>query len=69
VAQARTQLDSASVADTDIAVQRDQYEHAIAVLTDKPPAALDIPDSAASVAETLFTAGRRHAASDITRRL
>jgi NodT family efflux transporter outer membrane factor (OMF) lipoprotein len=46
VAQARTQLDSASVADTDITVQRAQYEHAIAVLTGKAPSALSIPDAA-----------------------
>lgn len=45
VAQAKTQLDSASVADTDITVQRAQYEHAIAVLTGKPPSALRIPEA------------------------
>lgn len=46
VAQARTQLESAQVADTDIGVQRAQYEHAIAVLTGKAPSALSIPAAA-----------------------
>jgi outer membrane protein TolC len=38
VAQAQTQLDTTRVADTDIGVQRAQYEHAIAILLGKPPA-------------------------------
>src|SRR5580693_10323282 len=38
VAQAQTQLDATRVSDTDIAVQRAQYEHAIAILLGKPPA-------------------------------
>jgi outer membrane protein TolC len=37
VSQAKTQLESASVADTDVTVQRTQYEHAIAVLTAYSP--------------------------------
>jgi NodT family efflux transporter outer membrane factor (OMF) lipoprotein len=45
VAQAKTQLDAASVVDTDIAVQRAQYEHAIAVLIGKPPSALTVSDA------------------------
>jgi NodT family efflux transporter outer membrane factor (OMF) lipoprotein len=40
VTQARTQLQAAQAAMTDIGVQRAQYEHAIAVLIGKPPAAL-----------------------------
>lgn len=46
VAQARTQLKSAMVSDTDIGVLRAQYEHAIAVLTGQPPAALSISAAA-----------------------
>ena len=38
VAQAKTQLDGAQVADTDITVARAQFEHAIAILIGKPPA-------------------------------
>jgi NodT family efflux transporter outer membrane factor (OMF) lipoprotein len=43
VAQAQTQLDAARVQETDITVQRAQYEHAIAVLIGKPPAQFDLP--------------------------
>jgi NodT family efflux transporter outer membrane factor (OMF) lipoprotein len=43
VAQARTQLQSAIVADSDISIQRSQYEHAIAILTGKPPSEFSIP--------------------------
>jgi NodT family efflux transporter outer membrane factor (OMF) lipoprotein len=42
VAQAQTQLDAARVQATDIAVQRAQYEHALAILIGKPPAAFDL---------------------------
>ncbi len=42
VAQAQTQLDGARVQDTDIAVMRAQYEHAIATLIGKPPAQFSI---------------------------
>jgi NodT family efflux transporter outer membrane factor (OMF) lipoprotein len=38
VAQARTQLDTTLVQDTDITEQRAQFEHAIAILIGKPPA-------------------------------
>ena len=43
VTQARTLLLSAQAAMTDVAAQRAQYEHAIAVLMGKPPAALTLP--------------------------
>jgi len=45
VAQAQTQLDTTRVQDTDIGVMRAQYEHAIAVLIGKPPAAFSLPPS------------------------
>ena len=38
VAQAQTQLDTTNVQDTDVSVQRAQFEHAIAVLIGQPPA-------------------------------
>jgi NodT family efflux transporter outer membrane factor (OMF) lipoprotein len=44
-AQAKTLLDTARVQDTDIAVARAQYEHAIAVLIGKPPAKFSLPPS------------------------
>ena len=42
VAQAKTQLDAARVQQTDITVQRAQFEHAIAVLAGRPPAGFDL---------------------------
>jgi NodT family efflux transporter outer membrane factor (OMF) lipoprotein len=42
VAQAKTQLDAAMVADTDITVTRAQFEHAIATLIGKPPAVFNL---------------------------
>jgi NodT family efflux transporter outer membrane factor (OMF) lipoprotein len=41
--QARTQLDSARVIETDISVTRAQYEHAIAILIGIPPAQFSLP--------------------------
>ncbi len=46
VAQAQTQLDTAKAELIDYGVARAQYEHAIAVLTGKPPAELSIPHGA-----------------------
>ena len=43
VTQAETQLDQAQVQRSDVEVQRAEFEHAIAVLTGKPPAAFTIP--------------------------
>jgi NodT family efflux transporter outer membrane factor (OMF) lipoprotein len=49
VTQAQTQLDQALVQRTDLEVQRTEYEHAIAVLIGKPPAAFTLqPVSLAS---------------------
>jgi outer membrane protein TolC len=42
VAQAKTQLDAARVLATEIRVQRSQYEHALAILIGKPPAAFSL---------------------------
>jgi NodT family efflux transporter outer membrane factor (OMF) lipoprotein len=42
VAQARTQYDTALVQRTDVEVERAQYEHAIAILTGKPPSELTL---------------------------
>jgi NodT family efflux transporter outer membrane factor (OMF) lipoprotein len=43
VTQARTQLDTARVQRTDVEVERAQFEHAIAILTGKPPSELSLP--------------------------
>ncbi len=43
VAQAQTQLETTRAQDTDIGVQRAQFEHAIAILLGKPPAAFNLP--------------------------
>jgi NodT family efflux transporter outer membrane factor (OMF) lipoprotein len=43
VAQAKTQLESTKTQDTDLAVRRAQYEHALAVLTGKSPAEFSLP--------------------------
>jgi NodT family efflux transporter outer membrane factor (OMF) lipoprotein len=45
VAQAQTQLETTSVQDTDVTVQRAQFEHAIAILTGKPPAEFSLPSA------------------------
>ena len=42
-AEAETQLDTIQVQATDLAAQRAQFEHAIAVLIGKPPAAFSLP--------------------------
>ena len=45
VTQARTQLETARVQRTDVEVERSQFEHAIAILTGKPPSELAVPSS------------------------
>jgi outer membrane protein TolC len=57
VAQAQTQLQTTMVQDTDIAVQRAQFEHAIAVLIGKPPAAFSLPASPLNLAPPDISAG------------
>jgi NodT family efflux transporter outer membrane factor (OMF) lipoprotein len=42
VAQAQTQLDTTRVQDTDVTVQRAQFEHAIAILIGRPPAEVSL---------------------------
>lgn len=43
VAQAKTQLEATKTQDTDLAVRRAQFEHALAVLTGKSPAEFSLP--------------------------
>jgi NodT family efflux transporter outer membrane factor (OMF) lipoprotein len=50
VTQARTQLDTARVQQTDLGVMRAEYEHAIAILTGKPPADLILPPAPVTAA-------------------
>lgn len=50
VAQAETQLATTRAQSTDLGVSRAQFEHAIAVLVGKPPAALSLALSSAAVA-------------------
>jgi NodT family efflux transporter outer membrane factor (OMF) lipoprotein len=49
VSQALTLLQAAQAAETDVSVQRAQFEHAVAVLTGKPPAALTLAASSLTV--------------------
>jgi NodT family efflux transporter outer membrane factor (OMF) lipoprotein len=47
--QAQTQLQTALVQSTDVTIQRAEYEHAIAVLSGKTPAALTIPPTPVTI--------------------
>jgi len=57
VAQAQTQLQATMVQDTDVAVQRAQFEHAIAILIGKPPASFSLPASPLNVGPPDISAG------------
>ena len=57
VAQAQTQLDTTRAQDTDIAVQRAQYEHAIAILLGKPPVAFNLPPAPLDLEPPVIPAG------------
>jgi NodT family efflux transporter outer membrane factor (OMF) lipoprotein len=56
VTQARTQLQTAQVAGTDVDIHRAAYEHAIAVLIGKPPAALTLEPAPITVAAPTLAA-------------
>jgi NodT family efflux transporter outer membrane factor (OMF) lipoprotein len=57
VAQAQTQLQATMVQDTDVAVERAQFEHAIAILIGKPPAAFSLPASPLNLTPPDISAG------------
>jgi len=57
VAQAKTQLDTTRVQDTDVTVQRAQYEHAIAVLIGKAPADFSLPPAPLTLHEPVIPTG------------
>jgi NodT family efflux transporter outer membrane factor (OMF) lipoprotein len=57
VAQARTQLQTTMVQDTDVSVERAQFEHAIAILLGKPPAAFTLAPSPLHVEPPSISAG------------
>jgi NodT family efflux transporter outer membrane factor (OMF) lipoprotein len=57
VALAQTQLETARAQLVDLGVQRAQFEHAIAVLTGKPPSELTIPPAAAQAVPPVSAVG------------
>jgi NodT family efflux transporter outer membrane factor (OMF) lipoprotein len=57
VAQAQTQLETTRAQNTDIAVQRAQFEHAIAILLGKPPAAFNLPPAPLDVRPPVIPVG------------
>jgi len=56
VAQARTQLQTAQVQETELGIQRAEFEHAIAILIGKPPSQLTIAATPVTVQEPAFPA-------------
>jgi NodT family efflux transporter outer membrane factor (OMF) lipoprotein len=57
VAQARTQPQTTMVQDTDVSVSRAQFEHAIAILIGKPPAAFTLAPSPLNVQPPIISVG------------
>jgi NodT family efflux transporter outer membrane factor (OMF) lipoprotein len=57
VAQAQTQLQTTMVQDTDVSVQRAQFEHAIAILIGKSPASFNLPSSPLHIQPPTISAG------------
>jgi NodT family efflux transporter outer membrane factor (OMF) lipoprotein len=57
VAQAQTQLETTRAQDTDIGVQRAQFEHAIAILLGKPPAAFNLPSAELNMETPIIPVG------------
>ena len=57
VAQAETQLNTARAQLIDLGVARAQFEHAIAILVGKPPAALSIPSASIKIAAATHPRG------------
>ncbi|HEV2678795.1 MAG TPA: efflux transporter outer membrane subunit [Aliidongia sp.] len=57
VAQAKTQLDTTRVQATDVMIQRAQYEHAIAALIGKTPAAFSLPPAPLTLHQPAIPAG------------
>jgi NodT family efflux transporter outer membrane factor (OMF) lipoprotein len=56
-AEAQTQLDTTQVQTTDLAAQRAQFEHAIAVLIGKPPAAFSLAPASLAVKQPVVPTG------------
>ncbi len=68
VAQAKTQLRDVQVMDSDITATRQQYEHAIAILIGKPPAAFSLPPDPLDVRPPALPAIPRVVPSDLLQR-
>ncbi|HEX3985880.1 MAG TPA: efflux transporter outer membrane subunit [Acidobacteriaceae bacterium] len=68
VAQAKTQLRDAQVMDSDVTAVRQQYEHAIAILTGKAPAAFSLPPDPLNAHPPVLPAIPRVVPSDLLER-